>query len=81
MPRSAERARSPDEVSLAAGIGLVLIGALLLFDQVDAIALSFGWFGAAVAAVCGAALLISGLRDPRTPPSAPDRSTVRPPER
>lgn len=81
MQRSAERdqesaeRRAPDQVSLAAGVGIVVLGVALLLDQVDAIALSFGWLGAIVAAVAGTALLISGLRDPGPPPQPP---VVRP---
>ncbi len=62
---SAERR---DDVSLAAGIGVVVLGAALLLDQVDAIELTFGWLGAIVAAVVGTALLVSGLRDPGPAP-------------
>jgi hypothetical protein len=74
VPRSAER-QAPDQVSLAAGVGVVVLGIALLLDQVDAIELSFGWLGAIVAAVAGTALLISGLRDPGPPPPPP---VVRP---
>jgi hypothetical protein len=70
VQRSAER-RTPDQVSLAAGIGIAVLGVALLLDQVDAVALSFGWLGAIVAAVAGTALLISGLRDPGPPPPPP----------
>lgn len=72
--RSLER-RAPDQVSLAAGVGIVVLGVALLLDQVDAIELSFGWLGAIVAAVAGTALMISGLRDPGPPPQPP---VVRP---
>jgi hypothetical protein len=50
-------------VSLVAGVGVIVLGALLLLDQSDSIELGFGWLGALVAALLGAALLISGLRD------------------
>jgi peptidoglycan/LPS O-acetylase OafA/YrhL len=72
VQRSADRR---DDVSLAAGIGLVALGALLLLDQSGAIDLTLGWLGATVAAVLGAVLLVSGLRDPAppAPPSAPPR--------
>lgn len=72
--RSLER-RAPDQVSLAAGVGIVVLGVALLLDQLDAIELSFGWLGAIVAAVAGTALMISGLRDPGPPPQPP---VVRP---
>lgn len=71
MQRSADRR---DDVSLAAGVGLVALGALLLLDQSGAIDLTLGWLGATVAAVLGTVLLVSGLRDPAPPPpSSPPR--------
>ena len=72
MQPSADRR---DDVSLAAGIGLVALGALLLLDQAGAIDLTLGWLGAMVAAVLGTVLLVSGLRDP--PPPPPPRSPPR----
>jgi peptidoglycan/LPS O-acetylase OafA/YrhL len=62
-----------DDVSLAAGVGVVALGALLLLDQSGAIELTFGWLGAIVAAVVGTVLLVSGLRDslPPLPPRPP----------
>ncbi len=60
MRRSAE---GRDEVSLAAGIGVIVLGVMLMLDQTDAIDLGFGWLGALVAVLLGVALLISGLRD------------------
>jgi peptidoglycan/LPS O-acetylase OafA/YrhL len=65
---SAERR---DDVSLAAGIGVLVLGAALLLAQSGAIELTFGWLGAIVAGVAGAALLVSGLRDPEPPPHPP----------
>jgi hypothetical protein len=64
-----------DDVSLAAGIGVITLGALLLLDQSGAIELTFGWLAAILAAVVGTALLVSGLRDPvpPPPPSSPPR--------
>lgn len=53
--------RSVDRVALVTGLALAGLGAVLLLDQVDAVDLTFGWFGAAVAAAVGAALLASGL--------------------
>ena len=72
MQPSADRR---DDVSLAAGIGFVALGALLLLDQAGAIDLTLGWLGAMVAAVLGTVLLVSGLRDPAPPPppSSPPR--------
>jgi peptidoglycan/LPS O-acetylase OafA/YrhL len=67
-----------DDVSLAAGFGVVALGALLLLDQSGAIELTFGWLGAIVAAVVGAVLLVSGLRDPLPPlPPRPPASLAR----
>jgi hypothetical protein len=57
--------RRPDRVSLAAGIGVIAMGVLLLADQEDAISLSLGLFGAIVAAVIGTILLISGIDEDR----------------
>ena len=50
-----------DPVSLVAGIAVTALGALLLLDQTEAIELTFGWLGAALAAVLGVILVISGL--------------------
>ena len=67
-----------DDVSLAAGVGVVALGALLLLDQSGAIELTFGWLGAIVAAVVGTVLLVSGLRDPLPPlPPRPPASLAR----
>jgi uncharacterized membrane protein HdeD (DUF308 family) len=55
----------PDRVSLAAGIGVIAMGVLLLADQEDALSLSLGLFGAIVAAVIGTILLISGIDEER----------------
>jgi hypothetical protein len=59
--------RRPDRVSLAAGIGVIAMGVLLLADQEDALSLSLGLFGAIVSAVIGAILLISGIDENREP--------------
>ena len=59
--------RHPDRVSLAAGIGVIAMGVLLLADQEDALSLSLGLFGAIVSAVIGAILLISGIDENREP--------------
>jgi peptidoglycan/LPS O-acetylase OafA/YrhL len=50
-----------DPVSLVAGIAVTALGALLLLDQADAIELTFGWLGAALAAMLGVILVISGI--------------------
>jgi hypothetical protein len=50
-----------DPVSLVSGIAVTALGVLLLLDQADAIELTFGWLGAALAAVLGVILVISGL--------------------
>jgi hypothetical protein len=56
--------RSVDTVALVAGLAIGGLGVVLLLDQLDAIELSFGWLGAAVAAAVGVALLASGLDRP-----------------
>jgi hypothetical protein len=50
-----------DPVSLISGIAVTALGLLLVLDQADAIELTFGWLGAALAAVLGVILVISGL--------------------
>ena len=50
-----------DPVSLVSGIAVTALGVLLLLDQADAIELTFGWLGAALAAVLGVILVVSGL--------------------
>jgi hypothetical protein len=50
-----------DPVSLVSGIAVTALGVLLVLDQADAIELTFGWLGAALAAVLGVILVISGL--------------------
>jgi hypothetical protein len=57
--------RSVDTVGLVAGLAIGALGVVLLLDQLDAIDLTFGWLGAAVAATVGAALVASGLNQPR----------------
>jgi hypothetical protein len=57
------RSRPVDPVSLVAGIGLVLFAIFLSLDELDALEFGFGWLGAAVAALAGAILLVSGLDD------------------
>ena len=55
--------RLRDPVSLVAGIAVIALGGLLILDQVEAIELTFGWVGAALAAVLGVILVISGLTE------------------
>lgn len=76
MRASADRRHRVDPVSLVAGVGVALLGGLLLLDQLGSVELTLGWLGAAVAAVVGTALLISGLRDPEPPPH-PGEPTAR----
>lgn len=73
-----------DFASLAAGIAIVLLGALLLLDQGGEVALSLGLVGALLAAVIGIVLLISGLTDPepsRPPGPEPSRPADSEPSR
>ena len=55
--------RGYDRVSLAAGMVITLLGALLVLDRAGVLELSAGWVGAAVAASAGTILLVSGLFD------------------
>jgi hypothetical protein len=55
--------RSLDRVSLVAGLAMIAVGVLLVLDQADAIELSPGIAGAALAAALGAILVTSGLAD------------------
>ena len=57
--------RRLDRVSLAAGLGVIAMGVLLLADQEDALSLSLGILGAIVAALIGTILLVSGIDDDR----------------
>ena len=57
--------RRLDRVSLAAGLGVIAMGVLLLADQEDALSLSLGIFGAIVSALIGTILLISGIDEDR----------------
>lgn len=52
-----------DRVSLTAGLAMMALGALLVLDQAEAIDLSPGIAGAAVAAALGVILIASGLAD------------------
>ena len=59
--------RAVDRVSLAAGLALGALGAVLMLDQTDVVDLGFGWFGAAIAGTLGVVLLVSGLEEARQP--------------
>ena len=50
-----------DWTSLAAGLVLIGLGALLLLDRVEALDLRFGYLWPALLAAVGAILLASGL--------------------
>jgi hypothetical protein len=50
-----------DLVSLASGVLIAVLGALVLLDSSGAIALSLGWIAAALTAAVGAILVIDGL--------------------
>jgi hypothetical protein len=52
-----------DRISLTAGLAMMALGALLVLDQAEAIDLSPGIAGAAVAAALGVILIASGLTD------------------
>jgi hypothetical protein len=56
-----QRARDP--VSLVAGLLFLFLGVLLILDQSEALDLSLGWFGAAIAAVVGGILVASGFSE------------------
>ncbi len=53
--------RAPDVVSLVAGVGAIVFGAVLLADATGGLHLTFAWLGPLVCAVVGAILLASGL--------------------
>jgi hypothetical protein len=53
--------RRPDLPSVVAGVGLVVLGALLLADALDAINLSFAAFGPLACFLVGDILLAAGL--------------------
>jgi hypothetical protein len=53
--------RRPDLPSLVAGLAVLLLGAVLLLDRVDALDLRFAVLGPLACAVVGAVLLASGL--------------------
>jgi hypothetical protein len=53
--------RRPDVPSLVAGAVIVLLGAVLLLDRLDALDLRFAALGPLACAALGAILLASGL--------------------
>ena len=53
--------RRPDLPSLVGGVGLVVLGALLLADALDAIDLGFAAFGPLACFLLGVILLAAGL--------------------
>ena len=53
--------RAPDVVSLVAGAGAIVFGAVLLADSAGSLHLTFAWLAPLVCAVVGAILLASGL--------------------
>ena len=55
--------RQVDNVSLVAGLAIVVIGVVLLLDQEGVIDLSLGVVGAIAAAVIGVILIASGLAE------------------
>jgi hypothetical protein len=50
-----------DLVSLASGAVVAALGALVLLDSIDALALTPGWAAVALTAAVGAILLVSGI--------------------
>jgi hypothetical protein len=50
-----------DLVSLASGVLIAALGALVLLDSSGALDLSMGWLGVAVTGAVGAILLVAGL--------------------
>jgi len=55
--------RRPDLGGLVAGLVVIVLGTVLLLDQLDALDLGFGWLFPAFAATAGATLLAMGLAD------------------
>jgi hypothetical protein len=53
--------RRPDLPALVAGLGLVVLGAVLMADALDAIHLSFGAFAPLACFLVGDILLAAGL--------------------
>jgi hypothetical protein len=55
------RGRSPDLVSLVAGVAVAALGVLLLLDDAGSLDLSFAVFAPVACAAMGAILLAAGL--------------------
>ncbi len=53
----------PDPVSLVGGVAIAALGGLLVVDRAGAANLDWGWIAAALAAVAGLILLVSGLSE------------------
>jgi hypothetical protein len=51
----------PDGTSLTAGVAIAALGLLLIGDRTGVVDLDFAWLAAALAAVVGIILLVSGL--------------------
>ena len=54
-----------DRVSLAGGVAVLALGAILCLDQLDVISISAGLAAALICAVAGVALVASGLEPER----------------
>jgi hypothetical protein len=54
--------RSPDRVSLVAGVALLVLGTVLLLDRLEAIDVRFGSLAPVLLGTVGAILLASGLQ-------------------
>ncbi len=52
-----------DRVSLASGVAVAALGALVLLDSLDAVNLSPGWSAVALTGAIGAILLIAGVAE------------------
>jgi hypothetical protein len=50
-----------DLLSLASGVIVIALGAVVLFDSSDAVEVPLGWLAVAVTAAVGLVLLISGM--------------------
>lgn len=55
--------RRLDSGALVAGLVVILLGALLMLDRLEALDLGFGWLFPLAAAAVGAILLAMGLAD------------------
>jgi hypothetical protein len=55
--------KRPDLVSLASGVVVTALGAVVLLDASDTAEFPLGWVAVAVTAALGAVLLVSGMAD------------------